>query len=43
MPILVPLDIKTIDQVTIIQEEGNTPCLSGYSHCFGSDGGSGIP
>ena len=42
MPILVPLDIKTIDQVTLITDEG-TPCLVGYSHCFGSDGGSGIP
>ena len=42
MPILVPLDIKTIDQVTLITEEG-TPCLPGYGHCFGSDGGSVIP
>lgn len=43
MPITIPLDIKEIKDITIIDPEGNTPCLSGYSHCFGSDGGSGIP
>ena len=42
MPILVPLDIKTIDQITVITDEG-TSCNPGYSHCFGLDGGSGIP
>ena len=42
--ITVPTDIKTINQITLIQGE-NEPsnCTSPAGHCFGSDGGSGIP
>lgn len=43
MPIAIPTDIKDIKDITVITEEPLTPCLVGYSHCFGSDGGTGIP
>ena len=38
MALIIPLDIKLIQDI-IIQEE----CDFSQGHCFGSDGGSGIP
>ena len=43
MAVIVPVDIKELKDIRVIYPEGNEPCLAGYSHCFGSDGGSGIP
>ena len=37
MALAIPIDIKTKDQIT----EGE--CDFSQGHCFGSDGGSGIP
>ena len=38
MPVVVPSNVKTIDQITI-QEV----CDFSQGHCYGSDGGSGVP
>ena len=42
MPIFVPLDIKTIDQIEMVQENGASNCTVPQGHCYGSDGGSPI-
>lgn len=43
MPILVPLDIKLIDDITLCDSGDVSNCTHPAGHCFGSDGGSGIP
>lgn len=37
MALIIPLDIKTIDQID------TSECTHPAGHCFGNDGGSGIP
>jgi len=43
MPILIPTDIETIDKITLVESDGVSNCTAPQGHCFGSDGGSGIP
>ena len=44
MPILIPINVETIDKVTLTEgDEEVSNCTVPYGHCFGSDGGSGIP
>ena len=44
MPILVPTDILTIDKITLVEDFLQpSNCTSLGGHCYGSDGGSGIP
>ena len=43
MPIAIPLDIKEVKDITLVESEGSSNCTSPAGHCFGSDGGSGIP
>ena len=40
--IVLPKDIEDKENIIILKDE-NDSCLVGYSHCFGNDGGSGIP
>ena len=43
MPILVPLDIKLIENIVLCDSGDVSNCTHPAGHCFGSDGGSGIP
>ena len=43
MPIAIPLDIKEIKDIALVESDGISNCTSPAGHCFGSDGGSGIP
>src|SRR3990167_3643412 len=42
-PIVVPSDIKTIDKIVLCDNGDVSNCTHPAGHCFGSDGGSGIP
>ena len=43
MPILIPIDIKEKKDIVLVEQDGVSNCTSPAGHCFGSDGGSGIP
>ncbi len=43
MPLNIPIGIKLISQITVIDPGANpSDCLRQPGHCFGSDGGSGV-
>ena len=43
MPILIPTDILDFDTIQLTDDGSVSNCTHPAGHCFGSDGGSGIP
>ena len=43
MPVAIPQDILDYDTLVFTEQDGISNCTSPAGHCFGSDGGSGIP